>query len=440
MKEQRKPRSLGLIERKKQDRAARRRKNRIRATIVVCVIAVVGAAMCVEWKPWKNFSFGDLFVREEAKGDKQSGSTTGDERETIMEEAELLAMQYDYGEAIELLQTIEGYEKDKEVKGLIQDLEDQQAACVPVELDEVTHLFSHSLVVDKERTFDDEWSTTIEDFEEMLQDMYDQGYVMVSIHDLYEVTKDEDGNEKWVPADILLPEGKKAFVLSLDDVNYYHAHEDYGYASKLVLDENGDVMSEYIDAEGNVLIGAYDCVPLVDQFIKAHPDASYKGAKGIISVTGYNGILGYRTDATYDLSNVYCDEEQQAWIEAHPEFDLETEQMEAKEVAEALKENGWEFASHTWGHVRVGDRSLEGIQTDTEKWKANVEPLVGETDIITFAHGQDIQETAGAYTENNEKYQYYREQGYRIFCNINTLQTETYLGDDYLRQSRRSVK
>lgn len=394
MKEQRKPRSLGLIERKRQDRAARRRKNRIRATIIICAVVVVGAAMC--WSPWKNLSFGNWFAGQEKKDDKKNESVAENE---IIEEVTL----------------------------------------VPVKLEEVTHLFFHSLLVDKERAYDDEdWSTTVEDFQEILEDLYKQGYMLVSIHDLYEVTTDADGNEKWVPADLRLPKGKKALILSLDDVNYYHTYEDYGYASKLVLDENGDVMSEYVDAEGAVHIGAYDCVPIIDQFVKEHPDMSYEGAKGIISVTGYNGILGYRTDVTYDLAHKDCDESQQEWLKAHPKFDLETERMEAKEVVATLKENGWEFASHTWGHVRVGDRSLEGIQRDTEKWKTNVEPLVGETDIITFAHSQDLQEEAGAYAEANEKYQYYKEQGYHIFCNIDTAQTETHLGTDYLRQSRKS--
>ena len=50
----------------------------------------------------------------------------------------------------------------------------------------------------------------------------------------------------------------------------------------------------------------------------------------------------------------------------------------------AMKATGWEFASHTWGHINVGQKSLEGIQTDTEKWLNYVSPLVGGTDVIIF--------------------------------------------------------
>mgnify|MGYP000718429092 FL=1 len=33
-------------------------------------------------------------------------------------------------------------------------------------------------------------------------------------------------------------------------------------------------------------------VPLIDRFVEEHPDFSYRGAKGIVALTGYNGILG----------------------------------------------------------------------------------------------------------------------------------------------------
>lgn len=48
--------------------------------------------------------------------------------------------------------------------------------------------------------------------------MYEKGYVMVSIYDM--ATVDENGN--MTPGEILLPEGKIPFVLSEDDVCYYH--------------------------------------------------------------------------------------------------------------------------------------------------------------------------------------------------------------------------
>ena len=34
---------------------------------------------------------------------------------------------------------------------------------------------------------------------------------------------------------------KKAVVLSVDDLSYYHSYQKAGYPDKLILDENGDV-------------------------------------------------------------------------------------------------------------------------------------------------------------------------------------------------------
>ena len=437
--------SMGLLERKRFERSARRRKRRIQlalGAVLAVALLIVGV---VALKPWSWFQFGNSVEtgKEAGKGTKK------ERRQAVIDEAKRLALSYAYDDAVAHLQTWEGYEKDEEIMKLISDIKAEKAACVPVKLEEVTHIFYHSLVVDEERAFGDEsdpqtagnnqWMTTVDEFNAITQEMYDRGYVMVSIHDLYEVTTDENGKEVWKEAEILLPKGKKAFVLSLDDLSYYHSYDDYGYASKLILDKNGKVVNEYYDADGDKYIGAYDCVPLMDEFVEKHPDASYRGAKGIIALTGYNGVLGYRTDVTYDLSHPDCDRHQKKWIEEHPDFNLENEREEAKKVADAMKANGWEFASHTWGHMRVGDRSLASIKVDSQKWKENVEPIVGSVDTIIFAHGQDLHPRVGAYPASNEKYQYLRSIGFRIFCNVDSTQYQTYLGEDYMRQGRRNL-
>ncbi len=368
----------------------------------------------------------------------------------LITEADYLATTYDYDAAIAKLQSWEGYAEDEELTTKIAGYQATKASCVRVNMDDVTHIFYHSLVVDPERAFDPddyqgrgnyEWMTTVSEFNKITQEMYDRGYVLVSLHDLYRYETDEAGNRVMVENDIYLPEGKKAFVLSLDDLSYYHSYDNYGYAAKLVLDENGDVINEYIDAEGNVHYGLYDCVPLLDKFVKDHPDASYRGAKGTVALTGYNGILGYRTDETYSLDNIDnpdIDRNKREWLKAHPDFDLEKERAAAKEIADAMKANGWTFASHTWGHLRVGDKSLSTLKTDNEKWQRNVAPIVGETNIIIFAHGQDLGKW-GDYDLSNEKVQYFMSQGFDVFCNVDSFENRTHFGGTYLRQGRRNL-
>ena len=435
-----------------------KRKKKVRILRILLALGIILAVVL-------GFAIYDMYAQKAAEKEKedaekqaaetvvqnetQEDAEAKEKRAEQIEKAEYLAMTYDYDAAIAELELIQGYESDEEIQTLLTEIKDTKASCVPVNIDEVTHIYYHSLVVDPERAFanqekdsqaagNNQWMTTVSEFNKITQEMYDRGYVMVSIHDLINVTQDEKGNTVYEPAEILLPPDKKAFVLSMDDLNYYHAYDGYGFATKLVLDEDGKVMNEYTDADGKTTIGAYDVVPLMDQFVEEHPDASYRGAKGIIGLTGYNGILGYRTDSTYDLDNPDCDDHQKAWIKAHPDFTLESEIEEAQKVVNAMKENGWEFANHTWGHLEIQDTSMKKLKSDTEKWKKNVEPIVGETDAILFAHGQDIQ-GRGDYDKDNEKYQYLRSQGYSIFCNVDSEEYTTWFGTDYLRQGRRNL-
>lgn len=371
-------------------------------------------------------------------------------RQEILKQAEALAASYDYEGAIALLESLEDYQKDEEIQKQIAKYQSTRDSCVPVNMEEVTHVFYHSLVVDPERAFanqeqnpqaagNNQWMTTVSEFQKIIREMYERGYVIVGIHDLINITEDENGNTLYQPASIMLPPGKRAYVLSQDDLSYYHCYDNYGYASRLVLDENGKPTCEYIQADGTTVTGAYDVVPLLDEFIREHPDASYRGAKGIIALTGYNGVLGYRTDVSYtDINNPDLYQDKKNWILAHPDFDLEKERAEAKKIADAMKAEGWEFASHTWGHIKIADVSLNRLMSDTQKWKENVEPVVGTTDVIVFAHGQDMGDW-GPYPAHNDKYQYLREQGYNIFCNVDDNLYRTYFGTDYLRQGRRNL-
>lgn len=435
-----------IMDRKRSRKARVARRKKIVFRIAVGIMCFVLVFLCFSLV---KKLFHKVDRKQPVSGEISKEETKEQMVERMIGEAELLAASYDYDGAVGLLKTIEDYEENEKVQEAIKKHEETKASCVPVNIDEVTHIFYHSLVVDPDRAFanqdtnpqavgNNQWMTTVDEFNKITQEMYDRGYVMVSIHDLYEEVQDESGNTVFQPAKIMLPQGKKAFVLSLDDLSYYHAYEGYGYAAKLILDEDGKVVNEYIDANGETLIGAYDVVPLMDAFVEKHPDASYKGAKGIIALTGYNGVLGYRSDETYDLNNPNCDIHQKKWIESHPGFDLQEEIEGAKKVADAMKANGWEFASHTWGHMKVGDRSLESIQADTARWKKNIEPIVGATDTIIFAHGQDLQ-GRGEYDQSNAKFQYLRSEGYSIFCNVDSHQYETLIATDYMRQGRRNL-
>ena len=392
----------------------------------------------------------DSKEKQDKDEDKKDSTKEKTEEETqeeqdkdvsVIEQADLLAAMYDYDGAIKLLREQSDYASNTQLQEAVSGYEATKATCVEYPLEEITHVFYHTLIKDTSKAFDgdskeagyNQVMTTIEEFNKITQSMYDKGYVLVSLHDM--ATVNEDGT--MTRGKILLPPDKKPFVLSQDDVSYYHYMDGDGMASRLVIDENGDVKAEYIEDDGSVSVGDYDMVPLLDTFIDKHPDFSYHGRKGILAMTGYNGVLGYRTDIAYKTRE-NLSEDQQKFLDKNPDFDYDQEVKEAKKVAEAMKADGWEFASHTWGHRNAETDSAEKLQEDNEKWENYVAPILGKTDVIVFAFGADIGNWED-YTAENPKYAYYKSRGYNYYCNVDSSKYWVQITDSYLRQGRRNL-
>ena len=251
----------------------------------------------------------------------------------------------------------------------------------------VEHLFFHPVIAYPEFAFSDavpqdrqegldDWMVTADEFKKILQSVYDKGYILVNMGDVWSEVTGEDGVKRMERNTLMLPEGKKPLVISFDDVNYYDYMLAEGFTSKLVLGEDGQIWAECTDpfTKETFLTQELDATPILDQFVLEHPDFSLNGAKAIFSLTGYQGILGYRTQNDIDIA---------ADDPARPAFDARRQaEIEAvKPVIERLKETGWTFGSHTWGHIRLDSRPLESIQRDTVRWQEEVGSLVGPTNI-----------------------------------------------------------
>ena len=378
----------------------------------------------------------------EKKTEKEKESENLDEEgKKILARADKMAAQYNYDKAIKYLKEQPEYENTKAFQKAVTEYENTRATCVEYPLEEVTHVFFHTLIVDTSKAFDgdsdeagyNQMMTTVSEFNKIIQSMYDKGYVLVSPHDMAKVN--EDGTMS--RGKIMLPPGKKAFVLSQDDVSYYHYMDGDGFASRMVLDKNGNVKCEYKEDDGSVSVGDYDMVPLLDSFVKKHPDFSYRGRKGILAMTGYNGVFGYRTDSAYKTGKNLQDN-QKEFLENNPDFNFDEEVKDAKKIAEALKKSGWEFASHTWGHKNATESSVEELQADNEKWEKNVAPILGKTDMIIFAFGADIGNWEN-YSMDNPKFAYYKSRGYNYYCNVDSNQYWIQITDEYFRQGRRNL-
>lgn len=378
-------------------------------------------------------------VTEEEAAKQKAAEEEEKQRKKILRKAKKLAAQYNYDRAIKTIKSYENYSSYEDMVSAIKKYQKIKKSCVSWPLEEVTHVFYHTLIKDTSKAFDGDYKTgdynqvmtTIEEFNQITQTMYDKGYVMVSIYDMASVN--EDGT--MARGEILLPPGKIPFVLSQDDVCYYHYMDGDGFASRLIVDEDGKIRNEYVEDDGSISVGDYDVVPLIDRFVEEHPDFSYRGAKGIIALTGYDGILGYRTDIEYKTKESLQDD-QKKFLEDHPDFNYKKEVKQAKKVAEAIKKDGWLFASHTWGHQNIGEIGLEKLQTDTTKFQKYVDPLIGGTDIIIFAFGTDLTQVEDY---SGDKFEYLKSVGYNYYCNVDSSKYFVQIRDRYFRMGRRNL-
>ena len=364
------------------------------------------------------------------------------EKDEALKTAELQAKQYDYDSAIATLNAL-NLSSDTEISAKISQYEEEKGKLVPADMNDITHIFFHILVVDVERALTDSHQgrqynsvmTTIPEFEEIIQEMYDRGYVMVHMHDMAEMQEQPDGTKKMVKKQIMLPEGKKPFVMSQDDVNYYVYMEGHGFADKMVLDENGKPKNQYTDKDGNVSVGDYDLVPILDKFVEQHPDFAYHGHKAVIAFTGYNGVLGYRTDETFDPNSPALDPKNRA----NP--NIEEDKETVKKITQAMKEDGYEFASHSWGHISFERRDLASVTKDTDRWERNVEPLLPEPcEVLLYPFGDDIGDWHPyQHGQEDGKFDVLEKAGFRYFCNVDSAKVWIQYGEDFVRQGRRNL-
>ena len=277
----------------------------------------------------------------------------------------------------------------------------------------VEHLFFHPVIAYPEQAFDgdhmsngyDDWMVTVGEYNKILQSIYDNGYILVDIHDVWSEQINEEGQPRMVRNTLYLPEGKKPLIISYDDVNYNLYTLGDGFTYKLILGEDGKVWSWGLDPDGKEVVSRdLDAVTILDKFVEAHPDFSPFGAKGCLSITGYEGILGYRTQTDRENWTAEREANRQKEIEA------------VKPIIEELKRTGWTFGSHTWGHISLNSRTFDVVTADMQKWFDEVGSLVGDVSVLFYPFGGRLD--GDDVRQNGPALIWMHEQGFRIFCSV----------------------
>ena len=310
----------------------------------------------------------------------------------LINDAEYLKSGYYIDEAIDLLNSSE-YKDDEQIKSEVAEFENYKSGFVKYEGD-IEHIFFHSLIVYPQLAFDNNghppegynmWFTTVEEVKRMLPLLKEKGYVLVNMSDIFT----QDNNGQVIKKDLYLPKGKKPLVISQDDVNYYNYMELDGFAEKLVLTENKKVetLVKNLDNEFEVTNDG-DLVPILEEFLIYNPEFSYRGAKGILAVTGYEGVFGYNLENNESIE-------------------------EAKKIANKLKENGWEIASHSYTHNGNGffgqNPLYKNLKYDFDKWNEKIRNVVGDTDIFIAPYGTTL---------DGANFNLAKSSGFNIYCNV----------------------
>ena len=369
---------------------------------------------------------------------QQASSALEQEAADLVARADVLAKGYDYDAALSLLDSfsadksqypgmLDAYNNYTQAKAKVKPIDDPNA---------IPNLSFHCLIADPARAFSDkDWGqsyntnyVTIDEFSKILDQLHANGYVLVDFNSFIVETVGEDGKVTYSTQPIFLPEDKKPIMLTETLVNYELFTIDSdgdmeadkggdGFASKLLV-KDGKIVNEYVDAEGNTLYGAYDLVPILEQFIAEHPDFCYRGARATLAVSGEDGVFGYRTMHS---------------VKETKGEDYYNQQVEgAKAIAQALRDRGYTIASYTYSNIGYGSISATKIQVDLDNWKKEVKPILGDVPVMIFAKASDI---GVNYDNGNGKYNVLKDNGFRIFISSGNS-PYAQVNVNYVRQSR----
>lgn len=337
-----------------------------------------------------------------------------DEAESLKSRAAAMAAEYDYENAMKTLASFSGgLANHQELLDLYNSYKTALSQLVVWDnLAEIPNLSFRTLMADLQKAAADpdrgsrykKNYITTDEFSRILNQLYENGYVLVSLYDFAVPVTAEDGSVGVNRTSIRLPEGKKPIILTQEGVNFYsHTEKSGGFADCLTLSAEGQLTCRMGENEGD-----FDLIPVLNAFLAEHPDFSYEGARATIAVSGYEGVFGLGLDQSEAI----------------------------KAVADKLRQQGYDLACYTYADMEYADYGVAGLKEDLDKWTAEIAPILGETDILVYPTGGDIK---GQEAYTGSKYDALHGFGFRYFVGVNNGASWGMTTGEYARQQRTLV-
>ena len=287
-----------------------------------------------------------------------------------------------------------------------------------------------SLIADTEVAFSGRYNSsntklhlTVKEFEKILENLYERGYVLVDVEDLI----DQRDPTFLLERNLKVPKGKKPLIVVIEDLQYSVADYRCGTCRKLVLNDENQVCGEYQNNAGETVVSrTAEAIGLLDVFVEKHPDFTYDGAKGIISVSGHEACFGYVVAAgEIEERNAALSAANLPQLTNITNDDIDFARSKVTEIKNVLADNGWKFASCTYSYIAdCRNTEKQVLVEDCAKWEDQIGSLFGEVHILVYPNGNYIYGT-------DDRAVYFKNKGYRIFFGGGATPYHIY-GDNYL--------
>lgn len=196
----------------------------------VCLILILSFVIGAISNAIEKKRVNDAIKQNEIQASISNAQAAEEEYQRIMDEAAVLAANYDYEGAIEKLDSFPDIANYPDMSTKRAEYVNAMNSLVEYkDYSQIPNLSFHVLIADPARAFNDKELggkynqnfVTIDEFSKILEQLYANNYVLVDFDDFVNVGQTVSGTDQFEAKSIFLPQGKKPLMLTETMVNYF---------------------------------------------------------------------------------------------------------------------------------------------------------------------------------------------------------------------------